>query len=109
MQHDVNWFSWICVSVLAAVLAPTRLPAQDLTNARLQIAAQALTAGNLNRAQNELQLVLRSSPDECRALDLLGVVRVLQRREAEAEGLFRRAIQKKPEFASAHAHLGLLF
>lgn len=109
MRYNANRSSWICTFVLAAILAPARLPAQDLTPSRLQIAAQALTAGNLNRAENELQFVLRSSPEECHALDLLGVVRVLQHREANAEELFRRAIQKKPEFASAHAHLGLLF
>lgn len=75
----------------------------------LQDAAQAITAGKLNQAENELQSVLRSAPGEYRALDLLGVVRVLQRREIEAEELFRRASQKKPDFAPAHAHLGLLY
>jgi tetratricopeptide (TPR) repeat protein len=109
MQCDGNRSSWVCALFLSAMLAPARLPAQDLATSRLQIAAQALTRGNISRAENELQLVLRSSPEEHRALDLLGVVRVLQHREADAEELFGRAIQKKPEFASAHAHLGLLF
>ena len=75
----------------------------------LQEAAQAMTAGKLTRAETDLQTVLRTAPDDYRALDLLGVVRVLQRRDVEAEQLFRRAVQKKADFAPAHAHLGLLY
>jgi tetratricopeptide (TPR) repeat protein len=75
----------------------------------LQEAAQAMTAGKLTRAETDLQTVLRTAPDDYRALDLLGVVRVLQRRDVEAEQLFRLAVQKKADFAPAHAHLGLLY
>jgi Flp pilus assembly protein TadD len=110
MRCDGDRFGWVCILLLSATLIlPARLFAQDVTTARLQVAAQALAAGNLKRAENELALVLRSSSEEHHALDLLGVVRVLQRRDTDAEELFRRAVQKKPEFASAHAHLGLLF
>ena len=75
----------------------------------LQDAAQAMTAGKLTRAETDLQTVLRTAPDDYLALDLLGVVRVLQHRDVEAEQLFRRAVQKKADFAAAHAHLGLLY
>ena len=68
-----------------------------------------MTAGKLPRAETDLQTVLRTAPDDYRALDLLGVVRVLQHRDAEAEQLFRRAVQKKADFAPAHAHLGLVY
>jgi tetratricopeptide (TPR) repeat protein len=74
----------------------------------LQEAAKAITAGNLSRAESDLQSVLRTTSDDYRALDLLGVVRVLQHRDAEAEGLFTRAVQNKPDFAPGRAHLGLL-
>ena len=75
----------------------------------LQDAAQAMTAGKLNRAETDLQTVLRTAPGDYRAVDLLGVVRVLQHRDVEAEQLFRRAVQKKADFAPALAHLGLLY
>jgi tetratricopeptide (TPR) repeat protein len=95
---------------LSATFIPSApLSAQDVTTARLQVAAQALTAGNLKLAENELQSVLGSSPENHRALDLLGVVRVLQHRDTDAEALFRRAVRQDTGFASAHAHLGLLF
>jgi tetratricopeptide (TPR) repeat protein len=68
-----------------------------------------MTAGKLTRAETDLQTVLRATPEDYRALDLLGVVRVLQHRDAEAEQLFRRAVQTNTDFAPAHAHLGLLY
>src|SRR5438067_12527880 len=110
MRCDVNRFGWVCILVLSATFitfAP--LSAQDVTTTRLQVAAQALTAGNLKLAENELQSVLSSSPEDHRALDLLEVVRVLQHRDTVAEELLRRVVREDPEFASAHAHLGLLF
>ena len=91
----------------AAFVAPGF--AQDTTATRLSHAAQFLSARNLDRAESELQLVLRASPGEYRALDLLGVVRVLQQREGDAESLFQSVIQSKPDFVGAHAHLGLLY
>lgn len=68
-----------------------------------------MTIGNLSRAETDLQSVLRATPQDYRALDLLGVVRVLQRREVDAEELFTHAMQEKSDFAPAHAHLGLLY
>ena len=65
--------------------------------------------GNLAGAERELQAVLRTSPKEHSALGLLGVVRILQHREADGEGLFQQAIESKRDFASAHAHLGLFY
>ncbi|HEY4052349.1 MAG TPA: tetratricopeptide repeat protein [Terriglobales bacterium] len=92
---------------LAMLAAPSF--GQDATTARLRHAAQFISAGNLDRAADELQLVLRAAPQEYRALDLLGVVRILQHREGDAAPLFQQSIQSKPDFASAHAHLGLLY
>ena len=110
MRCNLNRFEWNYILFVAVTLIlPAGLSAQDATTVRLQVAAQALTAGNLKIAENELRSVLRSSPKDHRALDLLGVVRVLEHRDTDAEELFRRAAQEDPKFASAHAHLGLLF
>jgi tetratricopeptide (TPR) repeat protein len=104
---------FICGAVLllssVRLVAQVSKPSSTLTMSLLQDAAQAMTAGKLPRAETDLQTVLRTTPDDYRALDLLGVVRVLQHRDVEAEKLFRRAVQKKADFAPAHAHLGLLF
>jgi tetratricopeptide (TPR) repeat protein len=97
------WVAFLCVAISSPGFA------QDATAVRLRHAAQFLSAGNPDRAERELQAVLRASSKEHRALDLLGVVRILQHREADAEPLFQQAIKSKPDFASAHAHLGLLY
>jgi len=75
----------------------------------LQDAAKELSAGKLDQAEQDLQTALRSNPRDYRALDLLGVVRVLQHQEAKAEELFDQVVKAKPDFAPGHAHLGLLY
>jgi len=97
------------VLLLSSLQALTQVSTPSSAMSPLQDAAQAMTAGKLPRAETDLQTVLRTAPDDYRALDLLGVVRVLQHRDVEAERLFRRALQKKADFAPAHAHLGLLY
>jgi tetratricopeptide (TPR) repeat protein len=82
---------------------------QSKSFALIKDAAESLAAGDLQRAETELKTVLAADPGEYRALNLLGVIRAQQRREAEAEQLFKQAIQQKPDFASAHVDLGLLY
>ncbi len=94
---------------LSSLISAAQVSHQNSNPSLLQDAAQAITVGKLSRAEGDLQSVLRAAPDDYRALDLLGVVRILQRREILAEELFRHAIQKKPDFAPARAHLGLLY
>jgi tetratricopeptide (TPR) repeat protein len=76
---------------------------------QLRDAAKELSAGKLDQAEQGLQTVLRANPGDYRALDLLGVVRVLQHQEAKAEELFEQVVKAKPDFAPGHAHLGLLY
>jgi tetratricopeptide (TPR) repeat protein len=97
------------ILLFSSLISAAQASHQNSTLSLLQDAAQAITAGKLGRAEGDLQSVLRTAPDDYRALDLLGVVRVLQQREIAAEKLFRLAVQKKPDFAPARAHLGLLY
>ena len=94
------------------ILLATVVAAQVATSSSaslLEDAGHAMAAGNLHRADADLQSVLRQTPQDYRAIDLLGVVRVLQHRNTDAESLFRKALLKKPDFAPAQAHLGLLY
>jgi tetratricopeptide (TPR) repeat protein len=110
MWRNRKRFRWVCPVFFTVILTtPLQVFAQDVIANRLQHAAQFLAAGNNKRAEDELQAVLRIAPDDYRALDLLGVVGVLQHRESDAEDLFHRVVQIKPDFASGHAHLGLLY
>lgn len=94
---------------LSSLICAAQVAEKDPNLAVLQDAAQAMAAGNLKQAESDLQSVLHVAPSDFRALDLLGVVRVLQHHEPEAEKLFRRALEKNPNFAPARAHLGLLY
>jgi tetratricopeptide (TPR) repeat protein len=110
ISRDRAPFRWTCILFFMAMLAtPAQFFAQNATDTRLRQAAEFLVAGDQKRAEQELQSVLRVSPDEYRALDLLGVIRVLQAREMDAQKLFVQVVRIKPDFASGHAHLGLLY
>lgn len=89
-------------------LSGQTLPASD-PNSLLQDAGHALAAGNLAKAEEELQSILRQSPDNYHALDLLGILRAQEQRNSEAEELFQHAVKTNPDFASSHIDLGLLY
>jgi tetratricopeptide (TPR) repeat protein len=101
-------FALSCLLSLACASAQTGAP-QPGNFVLLKDAAEAIAAGDLHKAETELNTVLVTNPSEYRATNLLGVVRAQQHREAEAEQLFKQAIQEKPDFASAHVDLGLLY
>src|SRR5882724_11465492 len=105
-----NQFLRIAIFLLSAIpISAAQVPRSGSQSARLRDAAQAISAGKLEHAESELQSVLRSAPDDYRALDLLGVIRILQHHEPQAEELFGKAIKKDPDFAPGRAHLGLLY
>jgi tetratricopeptide (TPR) repeat protein len=83
--------------------------ADAVTYSRIRDAAQAIASGNISLAEAELHSVLEVHPDDYRALNLLGVVRAQQQRNQEAENLFKKAIAQKPDFASGHVDLALLY
>jgi tetratricopeptide (TPR) repeat protein len=72
-------------------------------------AAGALAAGELDRADSDLGSVLRRSPNDPRALNLLGMVRAAQQRNADAEQLFKKVIRLSPRSANGYVNLGLLY
>jgi tetratricopeptide (TPR) repeat protein len=105
-----NLFLWVVIFLLSTgPISAVQVPRSGSQTSRLNDAAQAISAGKLQQAERELQSVLRSTPDEFRALDLLGVIRILQHREPQAEELFSRVVQKNPGFGPGRAHLGLLY
>src|SRR5580698_10271325 len=102
---------------IAAVLSAAHFPAfaqstrsvrQD-QDALIQHAAQSMMAGNLDQAESDLQTVLRTNPNEYRALNMLGMLKAQQQRNPEAEKIFKQVIRQKPDFASAYVNLGLLY
>lgn len=99
----------VILSFTAGAACFSQTASRPSATSQLQDAAKELSAGKMDQAERDLQSVLRSTPGDYRALDLLGVVRVLQHQEAGAEELFEQAVKANPDFAPAHAHLGLLY
>ena len=97
------------VSVILLFLSCYKCASAQALPPTVRDAATALAAGDLKHAETELQSILKTAPMNVHALNLLGIVRVQQKRESEAEALFKQAITLQPEFAGAQASLGLLY
>ena len=76
---------------------------------RLERAANLLRQGDSAAAETELADILRKSPRDPNALNLLGVVRAQQKRPVEAEKLFLSAIQQSPKLSGPYINLGRLY
>jgi len=88
---------------------PLSVFGQSPTPTRLREAATALINGDIVLAESDLQEILKVTPGDTRALNLLGMVRAEQHRNDEAERLFLRVIEHDPKMAGAHVNLGLLY
>jgi len=104
----------LCLPFLFFFLLPPALvraqnPSTTPSVPAVREAATALAAGDLKRAESELQAILHAVPTDVHALNLLAIVRVQQKRESEAEVLFKQAAAIQPDFAGAQAGLGLLY
>jgi tetratricopeptide (TPR) repeat protein len=99
----------LAIAFLAVVNVAGQQSPSTAPDTLLRDAAKALTSGKLGLAETDLQAVLRDNPEDYRALNLLGIVRAQQQRDQEAEQLFKRVIEVKPDFAGGHAGLGLLY
>ena len=75
------------------------------SNSPIATARAEIGRGNLESAERVLWEALSSNPNDESALTLLGLVRGKQRRNAEAEALFRRAIQLNPKALDARKNL----
>ena len=99
----------LAMVALTAVLGQNGSTFSGENSSLIRDAARSFAAGDIKRAENELNIVLAAEPKEFHALNLLGIIRAQQRREPEAEALFKRAIEVKPDFASTHVSLGMLY
>ena len=91
--------------LLIASIGHSQTPAGDAGLGRLAEAANAISTNQLLHAEELLNSVLATSPNDADALNLLGVVRAKQNRIADAERLFRRAISSLPSHLGAHINL----
>ncbi len=105
------WSTWrksaVCTAAVLAMLAfsTVSLGADEDSQKKVAGATALLQAGKLNEAETQLWDVLTRHPENAEALNLLGSVRLRQKRFAESETLLRRAVSLAPGLLSARMNL----
>jgi tetratricopeptide (TPR) repeat protein len=75
----------------------------------LERAAAFINANKLAEAEQQLNQILKVTPNEANALNLLGTIRARQENLPAAETLFSRAIRSNPNLAGAHLNLAHIY
>jgi len=95
--------------LLCVLFAPAVAWAQANDRVEQLKRAASLVGGNrLDEAERQLNQILRESPEEATALNLLGALRAKQGRLDEAEALFTRALRGDARLVGAHMNLAYL-
>jgi tetratricopeptide (TPR) repeat protein len=76
---------------------------------RLERAVRLISDNHIVEAEQELTGILKLSPNQPAALNLLGTIRAKQSRLNEAETLFRRAIRSDTRYVGPHMNLAYLY
>ena len=97
----------VVIFLVLALLAASRPP--DADSEKMAGAATLIQAGKLDAAEALLWDVLAKHPENAEALNLLGSIRLRQKRFAESETLLRRAINLAPGLLPAHMNLAKVF
>jgi tetratricopeptide (TPR) repeat protein len=99
-----------CTLVLFTLLPPLGAsPAADENSQKIARATAMIHAENLEEAEALLWDVLKQHPEDVQALNLLGSIRLQQKRFAESEALLRRATAIAPDFLPAYINLARVF
>jgi tetratricopeptide (TPR) repeat protein len=95
-----------------AVTTSTASPANPQaakSSASLSQIQRAVERGELETAEKQLWEIVTAEPENARAINLLGKIRMQQKRFPEAEALFKRVLAILPDFTLAQRNLGDLY
>src|SRR6185369_3597689 len=101
-------FIFCLMCLLCLFVVTTRSQSADVVQLFEEIAT-LIQNNRLPEAEKELNAVLRASPENPVAANLLGTIRARQNRFVEAESLFLRAIRKDSKFTGARINLAYLY
>src|SRR5436309_12956463 len=108
--HLRLWQIRIIPAFLALLLTASFVAAQtNNIQARLENAAMLIRDHRITEAEQQLNSILRTAPNEAAALNLLGTIRAQQGRLNEAETLLTRAVKIDPTFVPVHMNLAFLY
>jgi tetratricopeptide (TPR) repeat protein len=106
MRRKIKWLV-VLLAGCTVLCATSAFPQKTSTNSPSPVAAARaeISRGQLEPAEKTLWTVLSADPNQPEALTLLGIIRGRQKRYAEAEALFRRALQLDSSSLVAHRNL----
>lgn len=100
----------ITLTIIFVFLAASFAPAQPATvQDRLEKAANLIRDNRIAEAEQQLNSILKTAPNEPVALNLLGTVRAQQGRLSEAEVLLVRSARIDPAYVAVHMNLAFLY
>ena len=107
-QKSISLVLCLLCLFVALFVANVRAQNQDVVQLFEQIAT-LIQNNRLPEAEKELNAILRVSPENPVAANLLGTIRAKQNRLVEAEALFLRALKKDDKFTGARMNLVYLY
>ncbi|HEX8183854.1 MAG TPA: tetratricopeptide repeat protein, partial [Blastocatellia bacterium] len=100
----------VVITFLLTLITPPAAASQDNSSAKqVERAASLIRDNRIAEAEQQLNYVLKASPNHAIALNLLGTVRAMQGKLNEAEALFSRAIRIDNQLVGAHMNLAYLY
>lgn len=111
MSHRV-FHTQAIITLLFILLAPLCAHAQKSSSSparQLERVAALISENRIEEAEQRLNAILKASPNEALALNLLGTIRAKQGRLDDAEALFTRAVSIDNQFLGAHMNLAYLY
>jgi tetratricopeptide (TPR) repeat protein len=99
----------IAVAFLFALLAASAQAQESSLAKRIESAATFIRDNRIAEAEQQLNYVLKVSPNDAAAINLLGTVRAKQGRLNEAETLFVRSIRADSRLIGARMNLAYLY
>src|ERR1051325_8572207 len=100
----------VALALVPIIFTALDVPGQTPSLAdRVEKAATLIRDNRIDEAERQLNSVLRVSPRDAAAPDLLGTIRAKQGRLKEAEALFTRAIRNDNQLIGAHMNLAYLY
>src|SRR5204863_5397943 len=105
----LHWSSMTVLLLLLALGASTNPAQTNKTQQQLERAAELIRDQRLSEAEQELNSILKVTPNNAPAVNLLGTIRAQQGRLNEAENLLLRSAKIDPAFVGVHMNLAFLY
>ena len=99
----------VVVTAVGSCAATFAAPQAATSSLRLKNIKHLVDRGQVDTAEKQLWEIVEHEPENAPAINLLGTIRIQQRRFPEAEALFKRVLTITPEFAAAYRNLAQVY